>query len=387
MAWRFACVVLAARAFRSPPRRRFAARAPRRRFAAHTHARTPTLRGAANGAIDDVDLCILPPSEEEVADSAKDLLASTRNFDLSLQSLPVVAPVLAFASYQQVAGFSRMTFEALSKTRNYESVDGGAYEIAILTPTINGIVVPALSIAFGTLTATTINTLRQRQLDARTQLNRELSDLQMLRVVLEIVFRDDRGGDDELRASLLARDYVSRIIAESASSRALETRSVGNNELVSLSALLLVAAPDAGLAHTNQAHAVVASLSACRATRLAVLSTAYPPIHFVVLGALASSIVVAFLLESDQEVLRFLDALQLRLLFTILIGVFAALAALVVDLADPFRGAYRITPTVAQLFPLREAFVADVCAQQDAADSDRADRAERAARRPGTQWY
>ena len=187
MAWRFACVVLAARAFRSPPRRRFAAH---------------TLRRAVDGAIDDVDVCILPPSEEEVADSAKDLLASTRNFDLSLQSLPVVAPVLAFASYQQVAGFSRMTFEALSKTRNYESVDGGAYEIAILTPTINGIVVPALSIAFGTLTATTINTLRQRQLDARTQLNRELSDLQMLRVVLEIVFRDDRGGDDELRASL-----------------------------------------------------------------------------------------------------------------------------------------------------------------------------------------
>ena len=180
---------------------------------------------------------------------------------------------------------------------------------------------------------------------------------------------------------------MSRIIAESASSRALETRSVGNNELVSLSALLLVAAPDAALAYTNQAHAVVASLSACRATRLAVLSTAYPPIHFVVLGALASSIVVAFLLESDQEVLRFLDALQLRLLFTILIGVFAALAALVVDLADPFRGAYRITPTVAQLFPLREAFVADVCAQQGAADADRADRADKAARRPGTQWY
>ena len=54
--------------------------------------------------------------------------------------------------------------DALSKARNYESVDGGAYEIAILTPTINGVVMPALSIAFGTLTATTINTLRQRQL-------------------------------------------------------------------------------------------------------------------------------------------------------------------------------------------------------------------------------
>ena len=89
------------------------------------------------------------------------------------------------------------------------------------------------------------------------------------------------------------------------------------------------------------------------------------------LGALASSIVLAFLLETDQEVLRFLDALQLRLLFTILIGVFSALAALVVDLADPFRGAYRITPTVAQLFPLRAAFDYDVCSKQGDLDDAR----------------
>ena len=108
-----------------------------------------------------------------------------------------------------------------------------------------------------------------------------------------------------------------------------------------------------------------------RSNRVAILATAYPPIHFVVLSALASSIVLAFLLETDQEVLRFLDALQLRLLFTILIGVFSALAALVVDLADPFRGAYRITPTVAQLFPLRAAFDYDVCSKQGDLDDAR----------------
>ena len=94
----------------------------------------------------------------------------------------------------------------------------------------------------------------------------------------------------------------------------------------------------------------------------------YPPIHYAILGALASSIVLAFLLESDQEVLRFLDALQLRILFTILVGVFSGVTSLVVDLADPFRGAYRITSTVAQFFPLREALIGDVACKRSALD-------------------
>ena len=42
-----------------------------------------------------------------------------------------------------------------------------------------------------------------------------------------------------------------------------------------------------------------------------------------------------------------------------LIGVFSGVASVIVDISDPFRGQYRITPTVAQLFPLREALVDD----------------------------
>lgn len=170
------------------------------------------------------------------------------------------------------------------------------------------------------------------------------------------------------------RDYVSRLIAEStpAAARAIGGRSIANHELVSLSALVAVEAPDAGRTTANAANYYVQTLSATRAARIAQLATAYPPIHYAILGTLASSIVLAFLLESDQEVLRFLDALQLRLLFTILVGVFSGVTSLVVDLADPFRGAYRITDTVAQLFPLREALVADVLAKQAALDAGEA---------------
>ena len=43
---------------------------------------------------------------------------------------------------------ARFLLSALNEG-NYVSVDGGAYEIAVLTPTIVGIVMPSLSIAFG----------------------------------------------------------------------------------------------------------------------------------------------------------------------------------------------------------------------------------------------
>ena len=77
---------------------------------------------------------------------------------------------------------------------------------------------------------------------------------------------------------------------------------------------------------------------------------------------------LAYLVETDQEVLQFLSSLQLRLLFTILIGVFSGVGSVVTDIADPFRGAYRITPTVAQFFPLREALICDVACKRTALD-------------------
>ena len=49
------------------------------------------------------------------------------------------------------------------------------------------------------------------------------------------------------------------------------------------------------------------------------------------------------------QVLQFLDELQLRYLFTLLVGSFAALASLCADLNDPFRGSFCITSSTRQL--------------------------------------
>merc|ERR1712228_892705 len=64
---------------------------------------------------------------------------------------------------------------------------------------------------------------------------------------------------------------------------------------------------------------------------------------------LGGSILLAYLFETDVQLLRFLDDLQLRYLFTVLVSAFSALASLCADLADPFRGSFCITPSTKQL--------------------------------------
>ena len=80
------------------------------------------------------------------------------------------------------------------------------------------IVMPSLSISFGTLVATTVNTLRQRQLDLRVLLNQELSAVQLLRVGLDANFRGAttmNAREADARAALLLEGYVARVIQES----------------------------------------------------------------------------------------------------------------------------------------------------------------------------
>lgn len=75
-----------------------------------------------------------------------------------------------------------------------------------------------------------------------------------------------------------------------------------------------------------------------RSTRLSALQSTYPVLHYAILGLLAGSICTVFLMETNQELLIFLSAIQLRILWAMLIGTFSALAVVNYDMRDPFRG-------------------------------------------------
>ena len=61
-------------------------------------------------------------------------------------------------------------------------------------------------------------------------------------------------------------------------------------------------------------------------------------------------------METNQDILIFLNAVQLKLLWAMLVGVFSALGTVCYDLADPFRGSYHISKaTLGQLYTIRDA--------------------------------
>ena len=73
------------------------------------------------------------------------------------------------------------------------------------------------------------------------------------------------------------------------------------------------------------------------------------------------SIVVAFLVESDDQSLLFLDRLQLRLMFAVLFGALGGIGSILFDLNDPYRGSFRITPAAGQLKAIRNALDDELC--------------------------
>ena len=83
------------------------------------------------------DFCVLPPDDADITATLDDLLTETRGFDLALRAAPIVAPGFAFIAYPYVAAAFRAVFE-LVKNAPYVEVDGGQYEINILTPTLIG---------------------------------------------------------------------------------------------------------------------------------------------------------------------------------------------------------------------------------------------------------
>lgn len=122
------------------------------------------------------------PCDED--DEAGDDKYSTES--LIVVGIPAISPFLAFCSFEYFAKAYSNLAEFLS-TNRWVAVDGGAYQAKIITPAINGLVVPAIALLFATLTSTTITTLRQRQVDVRRAINMEAGELRAIEGLLDAI--------------------------------------------------------------------------------------------------------------------------------------------------------------------------------------------------------
>jgi hypothetical protein len=292
--------------------------------------------------------------------------SKTKSFFNPILIIPVVTPFFAYMSYDDVARGFNYLFDILALERSWSPVDGGAYQAKIIAPAINGIVVPCISILFATMTSNTISTLRQRQIDIHTFLNTEAGDLRLLSMLVDAF----PNSANKSRCRVYLRQYTSRLIAESKDSEVSKvmfgsTDSEMNSFITILNGLatddeneeLRRRPPDTVL---SESYGAVVRLNSIRSARITALQSTFPVLHFGILGLLASSICLAFLLETNQELLIFLNAIQLRILWTMLIGSISALGVVCCDLSFPFTGTYVISNAVDQLKTIRDMIKATV---------------------------
>lgn len=342
------------------------------------------------------------------------MLAPPWNANASLDQLtsagPFAVPLVAFVGYDSVISATTWFVDTFSPGQ-WSAVDGGASQVQMIQPTMNGIVVPTVSIALATLSAATIQTLRQRQVSLRACLNKEACLLDLLTSALTTILDGPHRVDERHEALRLAGEYARRVIGESSRGvdlKLLERVGAADSELRGLSRLLHTspairegvfhegglegftprATPHATASTSERSQdadaavneprfflttefnsqALVKELMLLRGERLALLTTTFPRTHWLTIFLAAVSIVVAFLVESDDQALLFLDRLQLRLMFALLVGALSGIGIILADLNDPFGGSCCIAPATGQL----EAIRTDVEERRRAADDARA---------------
>jgi hypothetical protein len=246
---------------------------------------------------------------------------------------PLLFPVLAFSLFDTAVVIFHNILDTIAKDVNWVAVDGGKYQAAILAPTINGVVLPSLSISLGTLVAGTIQTLQQRKIVVKTCLNKETTDLRMILYIMETSYPQEKSTENRILFISLLAQYISRILRETVKRRFFlsSTESVNEEmqpetELYDIGRLSKEVqcygekddnSRSKPASDLSQLQSALYRLSEQRSLRLASLDTVFPAIHWTVLALLSSSVLVCFLLESDQETILFLDNIQLRILFTV----------------------------------------------------------------------
>ena len=103
----------------------------------------------------------------------------------------------------------------------------------------------------------------------------------------------------------------------------------------------------------SECYGSLARLREQRSNRITALQSVYPGLHYAILVALTMAVMTAFLIETDQELLVFLNAFQLRILWSMLTGTFVACFAVFVDLRAPFSGSYQVSDSVDQLHTIK----------------------------------
>lgn len=182
--------------------------------------------------------------------------------------------------------------------------------------------------------------------------------------------------------------YASRLLSETMPDT-LEVASASTSELLDLLRYMRLKQFDSGDVASVQA--IVNELKSHRSARLASLRNVYPSIHWLVLSVLSTSVIFCFLIQTDQDALRFLDDVQTRTLFALLTCSMSLTGLLCADLLNPFSGfftvfAYNENQFLSFLGEL-EAEIRDIRSEQEMMLNAKKSNSTRTSSSSNTDWF
>ena len=130
------------------------------------------------------------------------------NYFLLAAFLPAI---IAFFGWGNI---SIMLSKFLAIVGVVNTAPGETFANNLLRPTIIGVVVPTISIALATLVSTTVNVLRQRQVDLRAFINQEVGELRFLRRAVFGMYGTRQHAGRRARALTLLCGYVEQLMSE-----------------------------------------------------------------------------------------------------------------------------------------------------------------------------
>jgi len=333
---------------------KFAALNPKNKNAPR-HQRRETSSTKCAAYINFQDLNYLDEEDDEIDDLIT--LKTPYSYASEIFNYLPVSAIFAYFSFPETQRGFKALVNTMAANKNWHDADGGHYRLDLLLPPTNSIVVPMMSLLFAILVGSTVTSFRTRMLCVDSSLNHESNDLETLARLVGSISRTPQPTPQASRLSanfvrtcnILIIQYCTRICEEcrnhkgvSACSTDCETNSIMD------ATLLLSDEAHAGKIQVNptivsQLIDVIHRLEKNRVDRISALNATYPVAHYAILVILAVSIMVAFLMETDLAPSLFLNDVELRLLWGLLVGTFSLVAKVLVDLAGPFSGDYRIT--------------------------------------------
>jgi Protein of unknown function (DUF4239) len=281
--------------------------------------------------------------------------ASSSSLDrILLWTIPLFGALFSFGTFKFMSSvFHEVVQWASSNTWFPATTEEVTLQTNVVTQVVNGPVITSISVLFATLVSMTVSNLYARQVDIQASLVQEVQAIRRLQHLLTsetaVLLLNEM---ERSRLEYQFQKHKEQLMVEhhhrSTNDGMPEPYKYIESNLLNildwinekLSEQMSFPSTDFFL---SQVQGLTLRVLQERSNRwLAMKALHFPMVHYVTLSLLALSIGVAFLVATDGAEFIFLHGLPVRILWSLLVTSFTALAVLCYDLSRPFGGAYRV---------------------------------------------